>query len=497
MSIRNNSEVAPSRRTFLKAALASGIGAAGLSALQLSGNQTAFAVENADDITWDAETDVLICGCGTGGAPAAIEAADAGADVLVIEKKDWIGGSMRRCGGAMMGAGTVVQKALGVEDDPEMLYEYLLACGEGLTDPTLVRILADNAGKNIDWVINDLGGQPVEEWDFATPEDEGMSISIKPGLNVSGTIVSYKEFGMPEAEVARCHWFSENPEDQDPGDRFYSDYTGWGDGTWKGRGGTGLWKTFEDALTERNIEIMTETVLKHLITDENGAVIGIIAEQDGKDLYLKANRGVVIATGGFARNEEMLHDYRATAFEEFDEAGLRGGSPAPGECDGAGVLAGFEIGAGTTSLACANGGLKINTNSQVIDAFGEPIPGLFASSKAIGGIYGNIYPLCGSFISACVCFGRIAGQNAAACTEDNKVIEGGIFATAAEKLACKVDKIAVASEEVEEASNSSEDGDSKDDKDAAAQPTEEKAEVDCSPCHGDNHTFGDENPHGY
>lgn len=446
MSSTNTQEITPSRRTFLKTALAAGMGVAGLGALQFSNPQNAFAVEDENAIAWDAETDVLVCGCGTGGAPAAIEAFDTGADVLVIEKKDWIGGSMRRCGGAMMGAGTVVQEALGVDDDPDMLYEYLMACGEGFNDPNLVRILADNAGKNIDWVINDLGGQPVEEWDFATPEDEGAEICIKPGLNISGTPVSYKEFGMPDYERQRCHWFTENPDDQDPGDRFYSDYSSRGDGTWKGRGGTGLWKPFENALLERNIEIMTETELKHLIVDASGAVIGVVAEQDGNEIYLKANRGVVLATGGFTRNEEMLHDYRAVAFTEPDEVAMRGGNPAPGECDGASLLAAFEIGAGTTSLACANGGLKINTNAQVIDIFGDPIPGLFASSKAIGGVYGNIYPLCGSFISAFVCFGRIAGQNAAACTADNKIIGDGVVATAAEKLACKVEKVEVSGE---------------------------------------------------
>lgn len=492
MSNLMHQELSTSRRTFLKAALAGGVGLAGLSALNLSQRQSAYAVESADDIAWDAETDVLVCGCGTGGTPAAIEAYDAGADVLIIEKKNWIGGSMRRCGGAMMGAGTVVQEALGVEDDPEMLYEYLLACGEGLSDPNLVRILADNAGKNIDWVINDLGGQPVDEWDFATPDDEGAEICIKPGLNVSGTPVSYADFGMPEYERQRCHWFTENPEDQDPGDRFYSDYSSRGDGTWKGRGGTGLWKPFENALTERGIEVMTETTLKHLVVDGNGAVVGVVAEQDGNDIYLKANRAVVLATGGFARNEEMLHDYRAAAFEEPDEVAMRGGNPAPGECDGAALLAAFEIGAAATSLPAANGGLKINTNAQVIDVFGEPIPGLFASSKAIGGVYGNIYPLCGSFISAFICFGRIAGQNAAACTADNKVIEGGIFANAADKLACKIEKVEV----VKEAPKAEA---AKDDKAGAdaEQPAEAKEEVDCAPCHGDNHTFGDENPHGY
>ena len=413
-----------SRRSFLKGALACGVGVASLGVVGCSSDEngnsdssatSADASSSSSDssISWDAEADVVVCGSGTGGAPAAIEAHDAGAKVLVIEKKDWIGGSMRRCGGGMLGADTIVQHHLGITDDsPDMLYEYLLACGEGLSDPDLVRVLADNAGKNIDWVIEDLGGQPVDEWDFSTPEDKGMEICIKPGLNVSGTPVYFDKFDMPEYKMQRCHWFTENPDDIDPGDRLYSDYSGRGDGTWTGRGGTGLWKPFEESLTKREIEIMTETELKKLIVSDSGEVIGIIAESGGKEINIKANKGVVLATGGFTRNEEMLWDYRQEEFEEPTEEQMRGGGAAPGEGDGASVKAALAVGSGIKTIACGNGGIKINTDAQVLDVFGEPIPRLYASSKAIGGIYGNIYPSCGAYISAFVCFGRIAGKNA-------------------------------------------------------------------------------------
>lgn len=402
-----------SRRAFFKGAA---VCATGLAAMGVVGCSSAKdqGTSSASTQAWDVEVDVVVCGCGTGGAPAAIEAHDAGAKVLVIEKKDWIGGSMRRCGGGMLGADTKVQKKLGITDDsPDMLYEYLMACGEGLNDEKLVRVLADNAGKNIDWVIDELGGQPLEEWHFSTPEDKGEEICIKPGLNVSGTPVYFDKFDMIEYRRPRCHWFSENPEDKDPGDRYYSDYSTRGDGTWKGRGGTGLWKPFEDALKKREIEIMTETDLKKLLTDENGGIAGVLVVQAGKELRVKAKKGVVLATGGFTRNEEMLLDYRQVVFEEFTEERLRGGSPAPGECDGSSVLAAFDLGAGAKTIACSSGGLRINADAQVLDVFGNPIERLFASSKAIGGIYGNLYPSCGAYISAFVCFGRIAGKNAA------------------------------------------------------------------------------------
>ncbi len=406
-----------SRRSFLKGAA---VCATGIAAVGIAGCSAPVKEEAAKDVAldasakWDVEVDVIVCGSGTGGAPAAIEAADAGASVLMIEKKDWLGGSLRRCGGGMLGANTKVQQKLGITDDtPDMLYEYLLACGEGLTDKALVRVLADNAGKNIDWVIEDLGGQPLDKWNFSTPEDRGEEICIKPGLNVSGTPVYFDKFDMPEYRRARCHWFSENPEDIDPGDRYYSDYSTRGDGTWVGRGGTGLWKPFEAALKSREIEIMTETVLKSLVVGESGEVVGIVAEQKGKEVRYKANKGVVLATGGFTRNEDMMLDYRQVVFAEFPEEKLRGGSPAPGECDGSSLLAAFDLGSGVKTIACSSGGIKINADAQVVDVFGKPIERLYASSKAIGGIYGNIYPVCGAYVSAFICFGRIAGQNVA------------------------------------------------------------------------------------
>lgn len=76
-----------------------------------------------------------------------------------------------------------------------------------------------------------LGGQPLEEWEFSTPEDEGHTGIVKPGLNVgapSDVENNYwHEFGFPDdIEHRRVHWFKPNPDDVDPGDRHYAAYTG-------------------------------------------------------------------------------------------------------------------------------------------------------------------------------------------------------------------------------------------------------------------------------
>ena len=104
----------------------------------------------ADEVEWDHEADVVVCGCGTGGAPAAVAAAQEGASVIVIEKKDWLGGQLRRCGGGVAAAGSQVQKALGVEDDAESFYEYWMAMQGDKCDADLVHDICENSSAYLD-----------------------------------------------------------------------------------------------------------------------------------------------------------------------------------------------------------------------------------------------------------------------------------------------------------------------------------------------------------
>lgn len=361
---------------------------------------------------WDEEADVVVCGCGTGGAPAAIEAHDAGASVLVIEKMDWIGGCMRRCGGGITGAGTIVQQKLGIDDDVEMFYDYQIACAEQYCDPELIRAWVDVAGENINWIIEDLGGQPLEEWDFSTPEDKGETVIIKPGLNISGTPVYFDDYNMPENRRVRCHWFKPNPDDIDPGDRAYANYDAVNMG--EGRGGTGLWKPFENALVERDIPIMLNTSLVHLILNSDREVVGVEVESEGATKYIKAKKGVVIATGAMANNPDLVKAFTGQEWVEPTYERCLTGGWLPEQCDGAGVVAAMEVGAALTDVCLGGiGGIKINPSAQVMDHFGNPIPRLYATSHAVGGFTGEVIPSCGVNVAPIVAFGRFAGQNAA------------------------------------------------------------------------------------
>jgi len=75
-----------------------------------------------------------------------------------------------------------------------------------------------------------------------------------------------------------------------------------------GAGLTKSMKEYLDAHTDK-VEIMLETPAKSLVTNDNGDVIGVIATSNGKDIAIQAKRGVVLGTGGFDWNKDMMAAY--------------------------------------------------------------------------------------------------------------------------------------------------------------------------------------------
>jgi succinate dehydrogenase/fumarate reductase flavoprotein subunit len=329
--------------------------------------------------------------------PAAIEAHDAGADVLIIEKLAEGGGSLRRSGGGIQGVNTVVQKALGVVDlGPDDLYGFMVAAGQGLTNPALLRVVADNCGPNVDWLIEDLGG--VMPYEVDVPEIP--TAEATPGLRYSHN--SAEQFGY--ALIPRAHFMTPATE-RWMGGMDCPTMPGYG-------GGTGLFKPFDDAIKARAIRTMTETALIELVATPDREVLGVKALSQGKTLYIKAKKGVFLATSGMTNNEQMIRTYvpsrigRTTAVHALMS-------------HGEGIIAGHAIGADLYGMANpgtgtdAAGGLAINPKAQVIDVFGNVIPRLYAGGMVVGGLYYDIDWQGGSHVACAVCFGRIGGRNAA------------------------------------------------------------------------------------
>ncbi len=222
------------------------------------------------DPKWDMEADVVIVGYGSSGAVAALTAAEAGAKVLILEKQreglDVEVGTHYST--SHMSGGVYLQPT-----DREATVKYFRAMSrvesghgtyttpEGWSGDDLIDSYADEALHNKEWL--DERGFTLEKI------SEGAEHNL-PGVE---SFVSY---------------------------RFE-------------RAGLGMMRHFEELITaEPNISVLYTTPATHLITNLNGEVIGVRAEQgetDPKPISIGAKNGVLMAMGGFEFNEEMKLNY--------------------------------------------------------------------------------------------------------------------------------------------------------------------------------------------
>src|SRR4029077_18119255 len=146
-----------SRRDFIKTT-ATGAGAAAL---------TGFGVDVAKaegrPARWDKEADVVVIGAGATGLPAAIQAAEGGASVILIDANTDVGGNaILSAGNGALGDGTSRQKKYGVVDSPDILYsdltDWSVVEPNGFpdyryNDKEVIRAFADESAKTYEWLL--------------------------------------------------------------------------------------------------------------------------------------------------------------------------------------------------------------------------------------------------------------------------------------------------------------------------------------------------------
>lgn len=98
--------------------------------------------------------DLLVVGGGTAGLPTAIEAAENGLSVLLVEKSDHLGGTLWRSWAQMSAAGTELQSRHGIHDDPDLHYDDVMRISRGTANPELVRLAVDHGAQTIDWLMS-------------------------------------------------------------------------------------------------------------------------------------------------------------------------------------------------------------------------------------------------------------------------------------------------------------------------------------------------------
>jgi fumarate reductase flavoprotein subunit len=202
------------------------------------------------------EADIVVIGAGGAGLSAAIAAHDEGAKVIVLEKMPMVGGNTNRATGGLNAAGTKQQIASGVQDSVELFYEDTMKGGKNLNNPELVKMLAKEAKGSVEW-LESLG---------ADLSDVGR---------------------MAGASVNRTH----RP-------------------TGGAAVGSHIVQTLKKSADDRKIDIRLWNQATEIVKDKDGKVSGVKAkDKDGKEYTIKA-KSVILTTGGFSANEEMVVSYQ-------------------------------------------------------------------------------------------------------------------------------------------------------------------------------------------
>lgn len=257
--------------------------------------------------------DVVVVGYGVAGAAAAIEAARAGASVVVLERFSGGGGSSAQSGGELyLGGGTRIQKACGFEDTADAMNDYLVAALGPHADEDKIRAYSDGSVEHFDWF--DAMGVGFRESLYDQP---AWMPYTKDGLMWLG------EDAWPFRETATPAPRGHRP----PGPGF--------------AGGI-LMERMAATAEEEGVAVHVDTRAVRLVVDDEGAVVGVVAKNFDAEVTYRATGGVVLTTGGFVDNERMLADHAPVL--------LGHGKVSDGGDDGSGIEMATVLGAATRRM---------------------------------------------------------------------------------------------------------------------------------------------------
>ena len=242
--------------------------AAALTAAGLNPDDYKTAVEktgSAEDSTVDA--DVVVVGAGGAGMTAAITAAAEGKSVVILESQSMVGGNSVRATGGMNAAKTVSEQwaayqanPTGYFDSVELMELDTMIGGKGINDPELVETLCANSADAIDWLdehgitlhnVSSFGGASVKR--------------IHRPVNAEGKTVSVGSYMIPLLQ--------ENCE-------------------------------------KAGVKMMLDTTATEILTDANGAAVGVKATGASGETVTVNAKAVVLASGGFGANLDMVVKYK-------------------------------------------------------------------------------------------------------------------------------------------------------------------------------------------
>ena len=205
--------------------------------------------------TAEYNTDILVIGAGMAGLSAAIEAAQEGANVILLEKNDVYSSSTTRSLGYVVGAGTDTQKAAGITDDADAFYHDIssLYAGEPELDTGLLRVMADNSADLNSWLTN-LG---VTFTGVINKSEKGERLTKRIHTTDGGSYVTSKLVAAAEAA---------------------------------------------------GVTVMLGTPATSLIQESDGSISGAMATNEAGDTLTIHSKATIVAAGSYTNNEALFKE---------------------------------------------------------------------------------------------------------------------------------------------------------------------------------------------
>lgn len=254
-------------------------------ALPVAGIQPLFAAQLDH---FDLSTDVLVVGSGAAGGSAAVFAHQAGAQVTVIEKANFMGGTTRKSQGGYWIPNNSLMRAAGATDPRPGALRYMVR----LSYPE--RYNPDHPT---------LGINPDEYGLIATFYDNAARVIDE--LAANGDLHSTFFPGFP-GQLTMPDYYPTLAENEAPYGRALLPKTPSG----APAQGAEIARQFEQALKRRNIPLLLNHRARRLIMDNSGAVVGLEVGTNAEQVIrIKAKRGVIFATGGFIHNPELRRNF--------------------------------------------------------------------------------------------------------------------------------------------------------------------------------------------
>lgn len=280
-------------------------------------------------VVWDITTDFLVVGSGAGGLTAALAAADAGVETMVIEKTSTYGGTSSLSGGVVWIPNNRSMASKGIVDSEQDGLEYLRQVTGGVVPEDKLAAYVHYGREMIDFLarVANMSFKAAIRYADYYPDLPGGKTG---GRSMDPPVYSRRKLGS-EANRQRLPtgWgfskfsftVTEGREVMDMGwkayaiiarqlIRYYLDIRARRVGPEDDRLtlGRGLVANLRGAMLKRDIPLYLDTPARELLY-EDGRVVGLAAESGGKTIQIRARRGVLLAAGGFGQNTAMRQQY--------------------------------------------------------------------------------------------------------------------------------------------------------------------------------------------